>query len=189
MMASSLEKTPKVATSLDNCGTKDLRNHSSRNVGGTGTLIRLFQRHHSWIWSDIWSADICSKLASNSVLASYLRGNWKWLRKAIASSPKKEYHERSSSMYHFAALPIRVHWNNRNWTESSFSELDEHHKWKVVMWSPRSSLGLALNFGMFKGNFVGIGGQRGSWQIGSFKNRVKSGKCNVTKKGSLGCCW
>jgi hypothetical protein len=30
------------------------------------------------------------------------------LRNAIASSPKEEYLERSSSMYHFAALPIRV---------------------------------------------------------------------------------
>jgi hypothetical protein len=49
MMASSSEKTPEVATSLDNCGTKDLRNHSSRNAGGAGTLIRLFQRLHSRI--------------------------------------------------------------------------------------------------------------------------------------------
>jgi hypothetical protein len=47
MMASSSEKNLEVAMSLDNCGTKDLRNHSSRNVGGTGTLIRLFRRHHS----------------------------------------------------------------------------------------------------------------------------------------------
>jgi hypothetical protein len=49
MMASSLEKTTEVAMSLDNCGTKDLRNHSSRNAGGTGTLMRLFQRLHSRI--------------------------------------------------------------------------------------------------------------------------------------------
>jgi hypothetical protein len=75
MMASSSEKTPEVVTSLDNCGTKDLRNHSSRNADGTGTLIRLFRRHHSWIWLEIWSAVVCSKLASNSVPASYLIGN------------------------------------------------------------------------------------------------------------------
>jgi hypothetical protein len=49
MMAYSSEKTPEVATSLDNCGTKYLRNHSSMIVGGTGTLIRLFQRLHSQI--------------------------------------------------------------------------------------------------------------------------------------------
>jgi hypothetical protein len=93
MMASSSEKTPEVVTSLDNWGTKDLRNHSRRNAGGTGTLIRLFQRRHSRIWSEIWSTIVCSKLASSSVPASYLTGNWKWLRKAIASSPKEEYRE------------------------------------------------------------------------------------------------
>jgi hypothetical protein len=49
MMASSSEKTPEVAMSLDNCETRDLRNHSSKNVGGTGTLIRLFQRLYSRI--------------------------------------------------------------------------------------------------------------------------------------------
>jgi hypothetical protein len=49
MMAYSSEKTPEVATSLDNCGTKDLRNHSSKNAGGTGTLIRLFRHLHSRI--------------------------------------------------------------------------------------------------------------------------------------------
>jgi hypothetical protein len=49
MMASSSEKTPEVVMSLDNCGTKELRNHSSRNAGGTGTLIRLFRHLHSRI--------------------------------------------------------------------------------------------------------------------------------------------
>jgi hypothetical protein len=46
-MAYSSENTLNVATSLENCGTKDLRNHSSRNAGGTGTLIKLFQQLHS----------------------------------------------------------------------------------------------------------------------------------------------
>jgi hypothetical protein len=49
MMAYSSEKTLEVAMSLDNCGTKDLRNHSSRDAGGTGTLIRLFRHLHSRI--------------------------------------------------------------------------------------------------------------------------------------------
>jgi hypothetical protein len=108
MMASSSEKTPEVAMSLDNCGTKDLRNHSRRNVGGTGTLIRIFQRRHSQIWSEIWSAVVFSKLESSSVPALYLTGNWKWLRKSIVSLPKEEYREQSSLMYHFTVLPIRV---------------------------------------------------------------------------------
>jgi hypothetical protein len=47
MMVSSSEKTLDVATSLDNYGTKDLRNHSSKNDGGTSTLIKLFLRLHS----------------------------------------------------------------------------------------------------------------------------------------------
>jgi hypothetical protein len=93
MMAYSSEKTPEVTMSLDNYGTKDLRNHSSRNAGGTGTLIRLFRHLHSLICSEIWFVVVCSKLASSSVPASYLTGNWKWLRKAIASSPKEEYLE------------------------------------------------------------------------------------------------
>jgi hypothetical protein len=75
MMAYSLENTPDVAMSLDSCGTKDLRNHSRRNAGGTGTLIKIFQCLHSRMWSKIWSAFVYSKLASNSVLASYLTGN------------------------------------------------------------------------------------------------------------------
>ena len=186
-MASYLEKTLEVAKYLDNCGTKDLRNHSSRNSSGTGTLIRLFRRLHSRIWSEMWSAVVCSKLASSSVPVLYLTGNWKWLRKAIASSPKEEYLERSRSMYHFATLLIRVRWNRRNWTESSLKELDEHHRWKVVTWSPKYLLGLPSNFGMSKGNLVSIEGQRGSRQIGSFNNLDKSGKCNVARNGSLGC--
>ena len=188
MMASSLENTPDVATSLDNCGTKDLRNHSNKNANGTSSLIKLFRRLHSRMWSEIWSIVVCSKLASSSVLALYLTDNWKWLRKAIANLPKEEYLERSSSMYHFTTLPMRVRWNNHNYTKSSFNDLDEHQRWKVVTWSPGSSLGLSSNFGMSKGNFVGIGGQCILWQIGSFNNLVKSSKCNVTRNGNLGCC-
>jgi hypothetical protein len=75
MMASSSEKTPEFAMSLDNCGTKDIRNHSSRNAGGTGTLIRLFRHRHSRIWSEIWSTVVYSKLARSSVPVSYLTGN------------------------------------------------------------------------------------------------------------------
>jgi hypothetical protein len=108
MMESSLKNTPNVAMSLDSCGTKELRNHSSRNAGGTGTLIKLFLRLHSRMWSEIWSTFFCSKLGSNYVPASYLTGNWKWFRNAIANSLKEEYLEQSSSMYNFTALPMRV---------------------------------------------------------------------------------
>ena len=148
MMASSSENTPDVATSLDNCRTKDLRKHSSKNAGGTSTVIKLFWHLHSRMWSEIWSAVVYLKLASSSMPALYLTGNWKWFRNAIANSSKEEYLERSISMYHFVTLPMRVCWNNHNCMESSFNELDEHQRWKVVTWSPRSSLGLASNFGM-----------------------------------------
>jgi hypothetical protein len=47
MIASSSQNTLDVVMSLDKCGTKDLKNHSSRNVGGTGTLIKIFWRLHS----------------------------------------------------------------------------------------------------------------------------------------------
>jgi hypothetical protein len=104
MMASSSKNTPDITMSLDNCGTKDLRNHSKRNASGTGTLIKLFQHLHSRMRLEIWSAFVCEKLASNSVPASYLTGNWKWFRKAIASSLKEEYLERLGSMYHFMTL-------------------------------------------------------------------------------------
>jgi hypothetical protein len=76
---------------LDNWGTKDLRNHSNRNVGGTSNFIKIFQCLHSQMCSEIWSIFFYSKLVSNSVLASYLTGNWKWFKKAIANSLKEEY--------------------------------------------------------------------------------------------------
>jgi hypothetical protein len=105
MMALSSENTPDVATYLDSCGTKDLRNHSRRNASRTGTLIKLFRSLCSQMWSEIWSDFVYSKLARNFVSASYLTGNWK---NAIANSSKEEYIEFLSSMYHFAALPMRV---------------------------------------------------------------------------------
>jgi hypothetical protein len=70
MMASSSENTLDIAMSLDSFGTKDLRNPSSMNVGGTGTLIKLFWRLHSRMWLEIWPTFVCSKLASNYVPAS-----------------------------------------------------------------------------------------------------------------------
>jgi hypothetical protein len=148
---------------LDNCGTKYLRNHSSRNDGGTSTFIKLFWCLHSRMWSEIWSTFVCSKLVRILLPMSYLTSNWKWFKKTIANSPKVEYLERSISMYHFTSLPMRVHWNQWNWMELSLNELAEHHKCKVVTWSPRSSLGLASKFGMSEGNLVGIGGQHRSW--------------------------
>ena len=63
---------------------------------------------------EIWTTLVCSNLARNLVPISYLTGNWKWFKKAIANSPKEEYLERSSSMYHFAVRQAmaRIHEHN-----------------------------------------------------------------------------
>ena len=82
-------------------------------------------------------------------------------------------------MYHFAAVLVKVLWNNLNQTESSFSELEEHHKWKVVAQALGSSPTLPSNFGISEGSLVGTGGQEDF----CFN---KSGKFNVAGKGSLG---
>ena len=68
-------------------------------------------------------------------------------------------------------------------------ELDEHHKWNVVTWSPGSSLLFPSNFGMSEGSLVGTGGQARLYLIGSFVNLVRSGKFNVARNGSLGGPW
>ena len=63
-----------------------------------------------------------------------------------------------SSMYHLAATPVRVRWNNLSLMESSTMLLDEHHRWNVIMWFWGHSLALPSNFGMFDGSLVGMGG-------------------------------
>jgi hypothetical protein len=65
---------------------------------------------------------------------------------------------RGSSIYHFAAEPVRVCWKSHNRMESSIKELDEHKRWKVMTWLFRSSPDLPSNFGMSDGNLAGITG-------------------------------
>ena len=89
-------------------------------------------------------------------------------------------------MYHFAAVPVKILWNSLNLTESSFNELEEHHKWKVVACAPGSSPALPSNLGMSEGSLVGMGGHKGSCLTESFINFDKSGKFKVSRKGSLG---
>jgi hypothetical protein len=49
-----------------------------------------------------------------------------------------------------------------------------------------SSPDFPLNLGMSEGNLVGTGGQFGSWKTRSFISLDRSGKFNVSRKGSLG---
>ena len=72
---------------------------------------------------------------------------------------------RGSSIYHFAAEPMRVRWKSRNRMESSIKEMDEHQRWKVMTWLFGSSPSLPSNFGMSNGNLVGITGQWGECRI------------------------
>ena len=157
-IASSSLVTTEVDTSLDIYGNRDLRNHSSKNLGGMVALIRFFRILHSWMWSEIWVALSYWKVDNKSIPKSYQTRSWKWLRNTLAKSQKLSNATKGSSMYHFAAVLVRVLWNNLNQTMLSFSELEEHHKWKVVMWAPGSSPTLPSNFGIFEGNLVGIGG-------------------------------
>ena len=73
---------------------------------------------------------------------------------------KSGYWACGSSMYHLAAVPVRVHWNSLSLMESSTLLLDEHHKWNVIMWFWEHSPALPSNLGMSDGSLVGIGGQK-----------------------------
>ena len=160
-MAWSLVTQPPIAIFATILFMNDLVNHLVSNSLGISKLMRKHRCLYSWMWSEIWLAFVYSKLANSSVSALYITGNWKWFKKTIANSPKVEYIEQSSSMYHFVALPMRVCWNRGNCTESSLKVFYKHHRWNVVTWSPGSSLGLPSKFGMSEGNFVGMGGQCG----------------------------
>ena len=61
--------------------------------------------------------------------------------------------------------------------------LEEHHKWKVIRWLVGSSPGFPSNFGISKGNLVGILGQVASCKMGSFVSLFKSGMLRDAKHG------
>ena len=66
----SLENTPKRDTSFDISGWRDSRNHLRRNSFKIWAFLSLFLFLHSWIWSEMWVALSCWKLAKRLVLAS-----------------------------------------------------------------------------------------------------------------------
>jgi hypothetical protein len=80
----------------------------------------------------------------------------------MSKSPKVDYFPLSSSMYHLAVPSIRVCWNKHNQIDSSLSELDEHRKWNVFMWSYGSSPLFHSNLGIYEGVLVRIVGKLGS---------------------------
>jgi hypothetical protein len=58
---------------------------------------------------------------------------------------------------------------------------EDHHKWKVITWLVGSSPIFPSNFGMSKGNFVGILGQVASCKMGSFVSLFESGMLRDAK--------
>jgi len=68
------------------------------------------------------------KLVNISVPISYLMGNRKWVKNVVDKAVKLSSEARGNSIYHFVAGPVSVHWKRHSLTESSFKELDEHHK-------------------------------------------------------------
>jgi hypothetical protein len=134
----------------------------------------------------MWMDVVCLNLEIISKLVSWRIGSWKKDKKALASDLKVVWHPDFSSTYHLADGPISVLWKNFNQMESSMMILEEHHRWKEIMWLVGSSVGFPPNFGMSKGNLVGMLGQVGSCKIGSFVSLVKYGMLRDAKYGKFG---
>jgi len=62
-------------------------------------------------------------------------------------------------------------------------EFEEHHMWKFMTWLDGSSPNLPSNLGMSEGSFIGMGGQVGSFHIGSLINWFRYGIIKMTIKG------
>ena len=93
---------------------------------------------------------------------------------------------RGNSMYHLAALPVRVRENSRSRTLSSTMELDMDHKWKVVMCAAGSSPRFLSNFGISEGILCSIGGQSELWLMGLFVSLWMLGMSKAAKKSNCG---
>ena len=97
-------------------------------------------------WHVSWRSEV-----NSFVPVSNLIGNWKFFRNSVAKAPTLLMAARGNSIYHLAALPIRVRENSRSQTLSSTMELDMDHKWKVVMCAAGSSPCFPSNFGISEG--------------------------------------
>ena len=69
----------------------------------------------------------CSE-ANSSILVSNLIGNWKFFINSAAKAPKVFMAACGNSIYHLAALPVRMRGNSRSRTLSSTMELEIDHK-------------------------------------------------------------
>ena len=116
--------------SLEMWGKRDLQNQLDRRWSGIGALTSLLIHLHSWMWSKMWVAVSWRNKVNSSILVSYLIGNWKFFRNFIAKAPKVLMAARGNSIYHLAALPVRVRGNSQSRIISSTMELDTDHRWK-----------------------------------------------------------
>ena len=149
-IASSSDWGLSAATSLAMSGRRDLRNQSRKIRSSSLILQRLRRRRHSWMWSVIWVAVFCLHERRISTPASYRTGNWKNWRKVEARDVKVVWVPWGCSIYHLAAEPVKVRCNKRRRMESSTMELEEHHRWKDMIWFWGSSPALPSNFGISK---------------------------------------
>ena len=100
------------ATSFAIGGSKVLRNQSLKILSSSWILHRLRHRRHSWMWSVIWVAVFWWQDNKISTPSLYLTRIWKYCKNMKAKELKSRYLACGSSMYHFDAAPMRVHWNN-----------------------------------------------------------------------------
>ena len=64
-------------------------------------------------------------------------------------------------------------------------ELEEHHRWKDMIWFYGSSPTLPSNLGMSEGSLVGMGGHAGSFRMGSLVNLARLGRLRLAMYGKL----
>jgi hypothetical protein len=90
------------------------------------------------------------------------------------------------STYHLVEGSVRVLWDKLKQMEYYTMLLEEHHKWKYMMWLVGSSPSFPSNLGILEGNLVEIFDQVGSCNMGSFINLVKSWILSDAKYGIAG---
>ena len=159
-MASSLYWGCLDAMSFSIGGSKFFRNQSRKIMSSRYILNKLWCHRHSWMWSVMWVAVFWWQDNKISTLSSYLTRSWKYCRNMKARELKSRYLACGSSMYHLAAVPMRVRWNSLILMESSTMLFDEHHRWNIMMWFWGNSPAIPSNLGMSKGRLVGMGGQK-----------------------------
>jgi len=173
-MASSSVWGIVAATSSAMEGRRDFKNQSMKSGSSRFIFHTLHRWHHSRIWSTRWVAMGLQKVVRISTPVSWQMGNWKKVKKTIAIGAKVVWAHNGNSVYHLATIPVRVRWNRLCLIKSSMILLEEHHKWKVVMWLEGSLPTFPSNLGIFDSNSVGMESQVALWRMGSLMRQDKS---------------